>query len=230
MKNILFVSAALLLPMTASAVPMGLEDVAKVTKRDDGKYDVECTYGGTEEGVTLEALKAGKVCQLGAMRKMVAFKKFVAEEGCYLSQYDHVTGVTGSTATVANFAIDSKEVFKVCKLGMHYAIPAGYQIGIKKVNVALTLSEYDGDPVSVLFGAGEEENGQVADVEVSKQGASAYDLEFDDYVFTGCSKGMNEAQKFSFEMFLAPTQGGVNGGTAALSGVKYLDVAIRPCS
>lgn len=228
MKHILFVAAGVLLPMTGFSAVNGLEDVAKVTKRDDGLYNVECTYGGVEEGVTVEALKAGKVCQLATKRNEVSFKKFETE-GCTLKSFDYATGINESKADLKGLKIESKTMFATCKLGLYFNIPAGYQIGLKKANVSIKLKEYEGDPVAVVFSAGEEENGQISDVEVSKEGVSSYDLEFDGYVFTGCSDG-KAPQKIAHEIALAPSQGGISAGSAAFSSFSYKDTAIRPCS
>lgn len=229
MKNILIASAALALPLTALSAPSGLEDVAKVTKRDDGLYNVECTYGGTEEGVTVEALKAGKVCQLGEKRQAVRFQKFETTGSCAVSSLDHKMGITESTVAISGLSITPKQMFANCKMNLFYAIPAGYQIGLKKTAISVSLNEYEGDPVGFVFAAGEEENGQIQDVEVSKQGAGSYELEFEDYVFTGCSTGLSAPQKIAFDIFLAPGQGAMTAGSAAFTGFTYKDTAIRAC-
>lgn len=228
MRHIIFVAAAALLPAAGFAAVDGLEDVAKVTKRDDGLYDVECTYGGVEEGVTVEALKAGKVCQLATKRNEVSFKKFETK-GCTLKSFDYATGITESKADLKGLKIDAKTMFASCKLDLYFNVPAGYQIGLKKAAVAVNLKDYEGDPVGIVFSAGESENGQVADIEVDKQGASSYELEFEGYVFTGCSDGQ-APQKIAHEVFLAPSQGAITAGSASFSNITYKDTAIRPCS
>lgn len=229
MKNLFIAASALALPLTALAAPSGLEDVAKVTKRDDGKYDVECTYGGVEKGVSVEALKSGKVCQLGEMRNAVAFRKFETAEACVVTSFNHVQGVTGTQINVAGMTVDSKNMFANCKMNVFYSIPAGYQIGIKKASLATSLNEYEGDPIGFVFASGENEKTQIQNIEVSKQGANSYELEFEGYVFTGCSKGPQEAQKLNFEIMLAPSQGAITAGSAALTGFSYTDIAIQAC-
>lgn len=229
MKNLLIVSAALLLPLTGIAAPQGLEDVAKVTKRDDGLYNVECTYGGVEEGVTLANLKAGKVCQLNEMRSKVAFKKFDTSGFCYITNFDHAAGITGTSINMVGLAIDNKNMFANCNMEIFYSIPAGYQIGLKKSAVTFNLNEYDGDAVSVVLNVGEEGSSHAQTAIVSKQGESSHDLEFLEYVFTGCSTGMDKPQRLKFEMMVAPSQGAINSGTAALTSLSYKDTAIRPC-
>lgn len=136
MRKSLFLVA--LMGATANAGPaFGLGDVIGIKLRADGRYNVACSNGEVEKGVSKNDLFAGRVCEeVGSLDK-VAIKAMDFSGDCSASSFYMEDKVVGSHIRFVGLSLSPNDYMKGCSGSAKFKIPEGYKMGGKNLQVRI---------------------------------------------------------------------------------------------
>lgn len=229
MKTVVMALAALCASATAHAAVDGLENVVEISARPDGLFDVTCDYGDVETGYTLRQLKSGDVCNASQKLEDVQFRRFTISGECLVGQFETKRGVMGTKVAVGGLTLKDNEPMKGCTLGMVYNIPKGFKLGVKQSTLDTVLRSYEGGQVMLSYTIeGQGTSGKSVEIEVNDEGKKSHRIQFSDYAYTSCSKGVSEDNLLLMTLMIF-AEGSVEKGQASFRQIRFDDVKLKRC-
>lgn len=223
------IKSLLLLAISTSALgsSQGAGDIASVEKREDGLYDVTCSYNKLEKGVSRADILAGRVCHAVEGLKEVSVKGMNFAGGCSTQNYEIEDGVVDSELWLMGIRLTSKDAFVGCTAQISFKLPAGYKIGLQKFQLGVvTKGLVEGDAVDIRLSAGNE--GTAASHTADSDIDAKLNFDLPKTVFSRCAKEGSRKQSIEIDFLLLPKKGKI-AGTTIVNSAKLLSAALERC-
>lgn len=220
-----------LLAISTSALgsSQGAGDIASVEKRTDGLYDVTCSYGDVERGVSRADVLAGNVCEAVEGLKSASVSAMDFDGGCSTHRYKIEDGIVGSEIGLTGFKLTRKDFNKGCTAKVSFKIPVGYKLGLKTIDIHLSLNDIaKGESVDVRFSAGN--GGAAVTKTASAEGDSSVRLDLPQAVFSACATDKSNTRSITFDLLAMPNVGKRKlKGTASIYSAKLQSASLARC-
>lgn len=224
-----FVKTLSLLAITSPALCAisGAGDIASVEKREDGLYNVTCSYNQVERGVSRADILAGRVCHAVEGLGEVSVSSMNFAGGCSTYNYDIKDGMVGSELWLMGVELTSKDSFVGCTAQLTFKLPAGYKMGLKSFKIGVVAKELaEADAVDVRLSAGSD--GAAATHTVDSDGETKTNIDLPKLVYSGCAKESSPKQHIEIDLLLLPKKGKIKGSTLVHS-IELISAALARC-
>lgn len=229
MKKILIIAA--LVGSTASAGPIsGLGDVVGIDLRADGLYDVTCSSGEVEKGVSRADLFAGRVCEEVRTLDEVSVKGMDFSGDCSSSSFYVEDKIIGSRIRFVGFALTPNDYMKGCSGTASFKVPEGYKLGVKSFKVGLALEDWRaGDSADLLVSAGNTGKNKVG-IALTEPKQKTAEIDLPETAYSACSKEKNRVVQIAYDLIVNPNKGKKKAkGTASIYQLELASVELKRC-
>lgn len=207
----------------------GLSQVESITKRDDGRFDVACSYGEAEANISLDELLAGQVCLRYGKFSSVGYYGFSTAGYCNIFSYTHSQRLAGSVSVLGRFILRPSDGIVSCYPTFHYKVPKNHRIGVKEVSIQATVSKDFSQDLRLLVTGKSGSGQQHQEFRIENRGSFEQTLVFGTPIYSSCSGDRQMIATLAWGLFFMSNGSDESNGHAELDAFKFKNVFIEKC-